>query len=89
MFGYQLENNCEAIKIIKIIGLLLVPKNIMTSLFLNDRRSYGYRGRDARNNLYVLPSGELLYYVGAVAIMYDKSRETQRHYTEHNEDIMW
>ncbi|XP_013411002.1 echinoderm microtubule-associated protein-like 2 isoform X2 [Lingula anatina] len=48
---------------------------------------YGYRGHDARNNLYVLPSNELLYYVAAVAIVYDKQRELQRHYTGHNEDI--
>ena len=48
---------------------------------------YGYRGRDSRSNLYVLPSGELLYYVAGVAVLYNKSTETQRHYTGHNEDI--
>lgn len=48
---------------------------------------YGYRGRDARCNLYVLPSGELLYYVASVAVIYDKVRDTQRHYLGHNEDI--
>lgn len=49
---------------------------------------HGYRGRDTHKNLWVLPSGELLYYVAAVAILYDRDEETQRHYTGHTEDIM-
>ncbi|XP_066155707.1 echinoderm microtubule-associated protein-like CG42247 isoform X1 [Euwallacea fornicatus] len=48
---------------------------------------YGYRGTDSRRNLWVLPTGELLYYVAAVAIMFDRDEETQRHYTGHTEDI--
>ncbi|XP_063359716.1 echinoderm microtubule-associated protein-like CG42247 [Cydia amplana] len=48
---------------------------------------YGYRGSDCRRNLWVLPTGELLYYVAAVAIMYDRDEEAQRHYTGHTEDI--
>lgn len=50
---------------------------------------HGYRGIDSRRNLWVLPSGELLYYVAAVAILYDREEENQRHYTGHTEDIMW
>uniref|UniRef100_T1GP14 WD repeat-containing protein 55 homolog n=1 Tax=Megaselia scalaris TaxID=36166 RepID=T1GP14_MEGSC len=49
---------------------------------------HGYRGIDARRNLWVLPSGELLYYVAAVAILLDRDEEAQRHYTGHTEDIM-
>lgn len=48
----------------------------------------GYRGLDVRKNLWVLPSGELLYFVAAVAVLYDRDEETQRHYTGHTEDIM-
>ncbi|XP_072035970.1 echinoderm microtubule-associated protein-like 2 isoform X2 [Amphiura filiformis] len=48
---------------------------------------YGYRGLDSRNNLFVLPSGEILYTVGAVAVMYDQETDQQRHYVGHNEDI--
>ena len=48
---------------------------------------YGYRGRDARSNLYVLPSGEIMYYVASVAVIYDKKKHRQRHYMGHNEDI--
>ncbi|XP_059620525.1 echinoderm microtubule-associated protein-like CG42247 isoform X2 [Phlebotomus argentipes] len=49
---------------------------------------HGYRGIDARRNLWVLPSGELLYYVAAVAVLLDREEEAQRHYTGHTEDIM-
>lgn len=57
------------------------------SLHLKHR--YGYRGTDARRNLWVLPSGELLYYVAAVAVLLDREEDSQRHYTGHTEDIMW
>ncbi|XP_046389885.1 echinoderm microtubule-associated protein-like CG42247 [Ischnura elegans] len=48
---------------------------------------YGYRGTDTRRNLWVLPTGELLYYVAAVAVLYDRDEDTQRHYVAHSEDI--
>lgn len=50
---------------------------------------HGYRGTDSKRNLWVLPTGELLYYVAAVAVLYDREEESQRHYTGHTEDIMW
>lgn len=61
---------------------------ITLSLFYSPPR-YGYRGTDARRNLWVLPSGELLYYVAAVAVLLDREEDSQRHYTGHTEDIMW
>ncbi|BES89722.1 HELP motif [Nesidiocoris tenuis] len=48
---------------------------------------YGYRGVDSKRNLWVLPTGELLYFVAAVAVLYDRDEESQRHYTGHTEDI--
>ncbi|XP_033219907.1 echinoderm microtubule-associated protein-like CG42247 isoform X1 [Belonocnema kinseyi] len=48
---------------------------------------YGYRGTDTRRNLWVLPSGELLYYVSAVAVLFDREENAQRHYVGHTEDI--
>ncbi|KAF6215574.1 hypothetical protein GE061_010330 [Apolygus lucorum] len=48
---------------------------------------YGYRGYDSKRNLWVLPTGELLYFVAAVAVLYDRDEEVQRHYTGHTEDI--
>lgn len=48
---------------------------------------YGYRGRDCRSNLFILPSGELLYFTAAVCVLYDPVAGTQRHYRGHTDDI--
>ncbi len=48
---------------------------------------YGYRGKDCRSNLHLLASGELVYFVAAVAVIYNHHTDTQRHYLEHNDDI--
>lgn len=48
---------------------------------------YGYRGKDCRNNLYVLKSGEIIYFTAAVVVIYDVDNHSQRHYTEHTDDI--
>ncbi|XP_060567401.1 echinoderm microtubule-associated protein-like CG42247 isoform X2 [Ruditapes philippinarum] len=49
---------------------------------------YGFRGRDTRHNLQVLPdTGELVYFVGAIVVLYNKETDTQRHYLKHTEDV--
>ncbi|GJQ81508.1 hypothetical protein Trydic_g14660 [Trypoxylus dichotomus] len=48
---------------------------------------YGYRGKDCRSNLYVLPTGELVYFVAAVAVLHNVEENTQRHYVGHTDDI--
>ncbi|XP_035829085.1 echinoderm microtubule-associated protein-like CG42247 [Aplysia californica] len=49
---------------------------------------YGFRGRDVKQNLSVLPSsGELVYFVAAVVVVYDKKFATQKHYLGHSEEI--
>ncbi|KRT81184.1 translation initiation factor eIF2A, partial [Oryctes borbonicus] len=48
---------------------------------------YGYRGRDCRSNLYVLPTGELVYFVAAVVVLHNVEENTQRHYIGHTDDI--
>ncbi|XP_072020355.1 uncharacterized protein [Amphiura filiformis] len=48
---------------------------------------YGYRGNDCRCNMYVLKSGELVYFMGRIAILYDGQNHVQRHYMEHTTDI--
>ncbi|CAH1249365.1 EML1 [Branchiostoma lanceolatum] len=48
---------------------------------------YGYRGRDCRANLYQLASGEVVYFIAAIVVIYDPTRHTQRHYLGHNDDI--
>ncbi|XP_076058179.1 echinoderm microtubule-associated protein-like 2 isoform X3 [Oratosquilla oratoria] len=48
---------------------------------------YGYRGRDCRNNVYQLPTGEVVYFVAAVAVLYNVDEQMQRHYLGHTDDI--
>lgn len=49
--------------------------------------AYGYRGRDGRNNLYLLPTGEMIYFIAAVVVLYNVDEQIQRHYTGHNDDV--
>ncbi len=48
---------------------------------------YGYRGKREDSNLWLLRTGELLYYVGSIAVVYSRLGDSQRHYDEHTEDI--
>ena len=49
----------------------------------------GYRGRDARSNLYLLPTGEIIYFVAAVVVLFNAEEHSQRHYLGHTEEIKW
>uniref|UniRef100_A0A673IPE9 Echinoderm microtubule-associated protein-like 3 n=1 Tax=Sinocyclocheilus rhinocerous TaxID=307959 RepID=A0A673IPE9_9TELE len=48
---------------------------------------YGYRGRDCRANLYLLPSGEAVYFIACVVVLYHISNQTQRHYQKHTDCV--
>ncbi|KAK4886318.1 hypothetical protein RN001_002589 [Aquatica leii] len=48
---------------------------------------YGYRGRDCRSNLYMLPTGEMVYFVAAVVVLYNAEEQSQRHYLGHTDDV--
>ncbi|XP_043941272.1 echinoderm microtubule-associated protein-like 2 isoform X2 [Protopterus annectens] len=48
---------------------------------------YGYRGRDCRSNLYLLPTGEIVYFTASVVVLYNVEEQHQRHYLGHNDDI--
>ncbi|VDL21318.1 unnamed protein product [Hymenolepis diminuta] len=59
-------------------------------VFLNPQSvpyRYGYRGKDCRNNVYLLPTGEIIYFIAAVVVLYNLEQHSQRHYLEHNDDI--
>ncbi|XP_017783168.1 PREDICTED: echinoderm microtubule-associated protein-like 2 isoform X2 [Nicrophorus vespilloides] len=49
--------------------------------------AYGYRGRDCRSNLYLLPTGEMVYFVAAVVVLYNVEEQNQRHYLGHTDDV--
>jgi len=48
---------------------------------------YGYRGKDSRDNLFLLSSGELVYNMAGVIVLYNVKTNTQRHYVEHTDDV--
>ncbi|KAF1393580.1 hypothetical protein PFLUV_G00017520 [Perca fluviatilis] len=48
---------------------------------------YGYRGRDCRSNLYLLPTGEIVYFNASVVVLYNTEEQQQRHYMGHNDDV--
>uniref|UniRef100_UPI00358FA3EB echinoderm microtubule-associated protein-like 2 n=1 Tax=Myxine glutinosa TaxID=7769 RepID=UPI00358FA3EB len=48
---------------------------------------YGYRGNDCRCNIHMLPTGEMVYFVASVVVLYNVEEGTQRHYLGHNTDV--
>ncbi|XP_046749081.1 echinoderm microtubule-associated protein-like 2 isoform X2 [Diprion similis] len=48
---------------------------------------YGYRGKDCRSNLHLLPTGEIVYFVAAVVVLYNPEEHSQRHYIGHTDDV--
>ncbi|XP_051284492.1 echinoderm microtubule-associated protein-like 3 isoform X1 [Dicentrarchus labrax] len=48
---------------------------------------YGYRGRDCRANLYFLPTGEAVYFIACVVVLYHINKRTQRHYRKHTDCV--
>lgn len=48
---------------------------------------HGYRGRDCRTNIYYLPTGECIYFVASIVILYNPEEKKQRHYLGHTDSI--
>ncbi|XP_061619079.1 echinoderm microtubule-associated protein-like 3 isoform X2 [Phyllopteryx taeniolatus] len=48
---------------------------------------YGYRGRDCRANLYFLPTGEAVYFIACVVVLYHIGNRAQRHYRRHTDCV--
>ncbi|XP_068597837.1 echinoderm microtubule-associated protein-like 4 [Brachionichthys hirsutus] len=49
--------------------------------------AYGYRGRDCRANVYLLPTGEVVYFIASVVVLFNYDERTQRHYLGHNDCV--
>ncbi|XP_038631944.1 echinoderm microtubule-associated protein-like 5 isoform X6 [Scyliorhinus canicula] len=49
---------------------------------------HGYRGYDCRNNLFYTQTGEIVYHVAAVGIVYNRQQNIQRFYLGHDDDII-
>jgi hypothetical protein len=50
---------------------------------------YGFRGRDCRSNLHLLPTGEIVYFIAAAVVLYNVEEQSQRHYLGHTDDVKW
>lgn len=48
---------------------------------------YGYRGRDCRSNLFHLPTGECVYFVASIVVLFNPDQKTQRHYLGHTDSV--
>ncbi|XP_069090077.1 echinoderm microtubule-associated protein-like 4 isoform X4 [Pleurodeles waltl] len=48
---------------------------------------YGYRGRDCRANVYLLPTGEIVYFIASVVVLFNYDERTQRHYLGHTDCV--
>ena len=49
---------------------------------------YGYRGHQCRSNLYYTASGEIVYFVAGVAVVYNIAEGKQRFFLSHSDDII-
>ena len=49
---------------------------------------YGYRGHQCRNNLYYTATGEVVYFVAGVGVIYSTEEKRQRFYLGHSDDII-
>uniref|UniRef100_A0AAV2JLP6 Echinoderm microtubule-associated protein-like 4 n=1 Tax=Knipowitschia caucasica TaxID=637954 RepID=A0AAV2JLP6_KNICA len=48
---------------------------------------YGYRGRDCRANVFLLPTGETVYFIASVVVLFNSEERTQRHYIGHSDCV--
>uniref|UniRef100_A0A0P5J1V7 Echinoderm microtubule-associated protein 1 n=1 Tax=Daphnia magna TaxID=35525 RepID=A0A0P5J1V7_9CRUS len=48
---------------------------------------YGYRGKDCRSNLHLIPTGELVYCIAAIVVLFDAEEHGQRFYLGHTGDV--
>ncbi|XP_065343773.1 echinoderm microtubule-associated protein-like 2 isoform X3 [Cloeon dipterum] len=48
---------------------------------------YGYRGRDCRSNVFMLPTGEVVYFIAAAVVLLNIDEQSQRHYLGHTDDV--
>jgi hypothetical protein len=50
---------------------------------------HGYRGFDARSNLVYNATGQMVYPIAGVVVVYDAKEHKQRHFMGHNDDVTW
>lgn len=64
---------------------IYIHKLILSPFFLH---RFGYNCTDSlKSSVYCLSSGELIYFVAGVIVIWDPDRDTQRFYCEHLRDV--
>lgn len=48
---------------------------------------HGYRGKDCRSNISYLPTGECVYFVASIIVLYNPEEKVQRHYLGHTDSV--
>ncbi|KAJ6666938.1 hypothetical protein lerEdw1_018940 [Lerista edwardsae] len=56
-------------------------------LFSHITVRYGYRGKDCRANVYLLPTGEIVYFIASVVVLFNYEERTQRHFLGHTDCV--
>ena len=90
------KNKLFSIRQLAVLNPLPTPP--LSQAVMTDRSSpdshlalqwvYGYRGHQCRNNLYYTTSGEVVYFVAGVGVVYDVTNKTQRFFLGHSDDII-
>ncbi|RXM95556.1 Echinoderm microtubule-associated protein-like 5 [Acipenser ruthenus] len=60
----------------------------MKSTIQHVQISMRYRGYDCRSNLFYTQTGEIVYHVAGVGVVYNRQQNTQRFYLGHDDDIL-
>ncbi|KAK3267854.1 hypothetical protein CYMTET_23613 [Cymbomonas tetramitiformis] len=60
-----------------------IPENYLTLEFV-----HGYRGHDARHNLFYNAQGQMVFHAAAVGVVMDPSTRSQRFFQHHSDDII-
>lgn len=58
------------------------------SIFVSVLHGIRYRGYDCRSNLFYTQTGEIVYHVAGVGVVYNRQQNTQRFYLGHDDDIL-
>ncbi|KAG7280331.1 hypothetical protein CRUP_026872 [Coryphaenoides rupestris] len=53
----------------------------------SERLKLAWVGRDCRANVYLLPTGEVVYFIASVVVLFNSEERTQRHYLGHTDCV--
>lgn len=75
---------CSVLLIYALFGAATHGRFTVSSVWLH----FSYRGYDCRSNLFYTQTGEIVYHVAAVGVVYNRQQNTQRFYLGHDDDIL-